>query len=130
MERRKYEFCSCTTTAGRPFENGPKCPLYLKTHEYLKDNGWGQVYYNSFKTGTGDLCNTKYRHIENMGEKELNVLNTLEINIEGTSSTCVMTASLSTYHPKNILQTIDHESEARIIVGLDDFFEPDIINPI
>lgn len=123
MERRKYEFCSCTTTAGRPFENGPRCPLYLKIHEYLKGSGWGQVYYNSFKTGTGDLCNTKYRRMENQDENGPNVLSMMEINIEGTNTTCTMTASLSTYHPNNILRTLDHECEMIIINGLDDFFE-------
>ena len=128
MEKRKYEFSSCTTTAGRPFENGPKCPLFLKIHEYLKSNGWGQVYYNSFKTGTGDLCNTKYRRMENPGEKNPSVLSMMEVNIEGTNTTCTMTAALWTYHPKNILRTIDHECETGIMDGLEEFLKPYVLN--
>ncbi len=128
VEKRKYEFSSCTTTAGKPFENGPRCPLYLKTHEYLTGNGWSQVYYNSFKTGTGDLCNSKFRRLEKPEGNVSDVLSMLEMNIEGTNTTCKMTAVLWTYHPKNILNTIDHECEKDIIADLDEFFEPDTIN--
>ena len=94
----------------------------------MKDCGWGQVYYNSFKTGTGDLCNTKYRRVEDSGEKNPTVLSMMEVNIEGTNTTCTMTAALWTYHPKNILRTIDHECETGIMDGLEEFLKPPVLN--
>ncbi len=125
MEKKKYHFRSCTTTAGKPFEHGPRCPLYLKIHDYLKSNGWGQVYYNAYKTGTGDICNSKYKRLEEPEEK--NVLSMLEMNIEGTKKTCTLTAILDTYNPKNILRSIGHECEKEIMSGLDEFFDEDRI---
>ncbi len=121
MEKKKYHFRSCTTTAGKPFEHGPRCPLYLKIHGYLKSNGWGQVYYNAYKTGTGDICNSKYKRLEESEDNE--VLSMLEVNIEGTKKSCTLTAILDTYHPENILRSIGHECEKGIITGLDGFFD-------
>ena len=94
----------------------------------MKDCGWGQVYYNSSKTGTGDLCNTKYRRVENPEEKNPTVLCMIEVNIEGTNTTCTMTAALCTYHPNNILRTIDHECEAGIMEGLEEFLKPYVLD--
>ncbi len=121
VEKRKYHFHSCTKTAGKPFEHGPRCPLYLKIHEYLKSNGWGQIYYNAYKTGTGDICNSKYRRLEDLEDKD--VLSMLEVNIEGTKKTCTLTAILDTYNPNNILKSIGHVREKDIITGLDGFFD-------
>jgi hypothetical protein len=125
MINRKFYFQPCSATAGKPFEDGPKCPLYVKTNNYLQSNGWQQMFYNTCKTGSGDLCNTKYKKIEaaDNDKKSQDVLGTLEINIEGTKKTCTLTAVVTTYHPKNILQAIDHGSEKDIMENLESFFK-------
>ncbi len=123
MINRKFNFHSCSATAGKPFEDGPKCPLYLRTNDYLLSRGWQQMFYNACKTGSGDLCNTKYKKVENVGgdDPSNDVLGMLEINIEGTKKTCTLTAVVLTYSPKNILRTIDHECEKGIMGDLETF---------
>ena len=123
MIKKKYDFPSCTATAGRPFEDGPKCPLFIICNDHLCSDGWEQIFYNSFKTGKGDFCNTKYKK---QGESE-DIVSMLEISIEGTNNTCTLTAVTASYHPKNILRTVEHDSEGEIIKGLDTLLEDHIL---
>ena len=117
--KKKYEFPSCSSTAGKPFEENPKCPLFIKCNEYLGSNGWERVFYNSSKTATGDLCSSKYKRME----KEEDIISMLEIIIEGTKSSCTMNTLVTTYHPNNIMNSLDHECEGEIIKCLDSLFE-------
>ncbi len=91
-------------------------------------NGWEQVYYNSFNTGSGDMCNAKYK-IREMAEDsngKSEIVRMLEVSIEGTDSKhgnrCLLTLSLSTYHPENILMSMDHESEPEVMDKIDTEF--------
>ena len=132
MIKKMFNFRSCTATAGKPFEGGPKCPLYLRTNKHLESGGWQQIYYNPNKTASGDLCNTKYKRLEKSEAANLaqEVLSMLEINIEGTKRTCTLTAVLSTYNPKDILRTIDHECEGGIMNGLCSFWNISTIDKV
>lgn len=123
--KQKYNFPACSATAGKPFEGGPKCPLYLRTHEHLKGQGWEQVYYHACKTGSSDLCSTKYKRIDTSkgSKQDSSVLGVLEINIEGTKSTCTLTAVILTYDPENIVSTIGHACEQQIIDDLSVFLK-------
>ena len=121
--KRIYEFTSCSVTAGKPFENIPKCPLYIKCDKHLVSKGWQRVLYNSIKTANGDLCNTKYKRQD---ESE-DIINSMEICIEGTDRTCKLTVVVSTYHPDNILGSLDHKCEDGIMRGMDAFFEDQVL---
>ena len=127
MISRKFNFQPCSATAGKPFERGPKCPLYLKANTYLKLAGWQQIYYNTFKTASGDMCNTKYKRLEKSKDPKMTneVLSMLEIHIEGSKKTCLMTAVIWTYHPMNILETINHSCETEIMGGFENLFNED-----
>ena len=87
------------------------------------------MYYNPHKTGSGDLCNTKYKRLEKIdgGQMTGGVLSMLEVNIEGTKRTCTLTAVISTYDPKDILRSIDHECEVDIMGGLCSFWSVNAI---
>ncbi len=121
--KRLYEFTSCSVTAGKPFENIPKCPLYTKCDMHLVSEGWQRVLYNSIKTPNGDLCNTKYKRQD---ESE-DIVNTIEICIEGTDRTCKLTAVVSTFHPDDLLKSIDHKYEGDIMNNMDALFEDRVL---
>lgn len=116
--KRKYDFPACSSTAGKPFESNPKCPLFNRCNEHLVSEGWERIYYTSSKTGKGDLCNTKYKRLETE-----DVVSMLEINIEGTKNTCQLTAVINTYRPDNILRSLGHKSEGEVIKNLDSLLE-------
>lgn len=60
-------------------------------------------------------------------DEQEEVLSKLEINIEGTKSTCTLTAVIMTYDPNNILKSLNHECEGEIIKELDTLFEGHVL---
>ncbi|MCK4757972.1 MAG: hypothetical protein KAS67_05950 [Thermoplasmata archaeon] len=122
MKRFNIEMKTCTKTLGKPFEGEKaRCPIYNLMDGYLTSNGWTQTFFNFFKTGSGDLCETRYetvveRDVEGNAEE---VLYVLEIIIKGSSSSCNVKAHLDTFLPSNKLDSISHDSEIEVLKGLE-----------
>ncbi len=112
---------------GKPFEGEKaRCPIYNQIDHYLMSNGWTQIFFNYYKTGLGDLWEVKYEGLDDqdIDGKTEEILYIMEVIIKGSSHRCDVSVHLDTFLPSNKLNSISHDSEAKILKNL----EPVITN--